>query len=383
MRSALIINHYIIYYFENVRHEMVSIVVGGHYGDEGKGKIVSYLALEDDPAYIGRAGVGPNAGHTVVHDGVKYGLRMITCGFVNQSAQLLIGAGVLVDIKRFLEEVELTATKGRVFVDKRCAIIEEAHREADKGDNSKKIGTTGSGCGPANAARVNRTARLAKDFPELKEYLADVPEIVNDAIDSGQKVLVEGTQGFGLSLYWGNYPYVTSKDTSASTAAADVGIGPTNVDEVYVIYKAYMSRVGEDPYVHYLGDDEIRDNRVWWGILKKAEEKGLQGTSNQKIAQYLGEVGTVTGRPRKIGSFDYKLAKYSARVNGATQICITCLDKLFPEAAGVRDLKDLPKEAVAHVREIEEKVGVKATLISTGPDVYDVVDLRDGSKGRT
>ena len=359
---------------------MVSIVVGGHYGDEGKGKVVSYLALEDDPAYIGRAGVGPNAGHTVVYNGKKYGLRMITCGFVNPSSNLLVGAGVLVDVKRFLEEVELTNTRGRAFIDKRCTIIEQEHKDADKGDNSKKIGTTGSGCGPANAARVNRTAKLSREFPELSEYITDVPEVLNDAIDSGQGVLIEGTQGFGLSLWWGNYPYVTSKDTTASTAAADCGIGPTRVKSVYVVYKAYMSRVGEDPYVHYLSDEEIKSTPEFSRLLKQADEKGLQGTGNQKIAQVLGEVGTVTGRPRKIGGFDFALARYSARINGATDVCVTCLDKLYPECASARKKSDLPKEALAHVKRIEDKIGIKATLISTGPEVYDVVDLRDGPK---
>ncbi len=358
---------------------MVSIVVGGHYGDEGKGKMVSYLAVKDAPKYIARAGVGPNAGHTVYVDGVKYGLRMITCGFTNRDAKLMIGAGVLVDIPRRLEAIKMTKTEGRAFVDKRCVVIEQEHKDADKSENSRKIGTTGSGCGPANAARVNRTARQAKDFPELKDYLVDVPEILNDAIDAGEGVLIEGTQGFGLSLYWGNYPYVTSKDTSASTAAADCGVGPTNVDRVYVIFKAYMSRVGEDPFIHYLSGDEISSDQVWRSILKKADDKGFAGTANEKIAKVLGEVGTVTGRPRKIGAFDMKLARYSARVNGATDLCITCLDKLFPDCIGAKNLSDLSDDAIAHVRSIEDSVGVKATLISTGPDVNDVVDLRDGS----
>ncbi|MBU0762394.1 MAG: adenylosuccinate synthetase [Candidatus Altiarchaeota archaeon] len=357
---------------------MVSIVVGGHYGDEGKGKIVSYLAVKDNPLYISRAGVGPNAGHTVYVEGKKYGLRMITCGFTNPNAQLLIGAGVLVDIPRLLEEIKMTDTDGRIFIDKRCTIIEQEHKDADKSANSKKIGTTGSGCGPANAARVNRTAKQAKDFSELKKYLVDVPQILNDAIDAGEEVLIEGTQGFGLSLYWGNYPYVTSKDTSASTAAADCGIGPTNIDKVYAIFKAYMSRVGEDPYIHYLTDDEINASPVFARLLKNADEKGLDGTGNQKIAKVLGEVGTVTGRPRKIGEFDYKLARYSAKINSATDICITCLDKLFPECFGAKEHSQLSTEALAHIKKIEDAVGVRATLISTGPDVNDVIDLRDG-----
>jgi adenylosuccinate synthase len=357
---------------------MVSVVVGGHYGDEGKGKIVSYLATVDNPSYICRAGVGPNAGHTVYVDGKKYGLRMITCGFANPNAKLLIGAGVLVDIPRLLDEIKMTNTDSRTLVDKRCAVIEQEHKDSDKSANSQKIGTTGSGCGPANAARVNRVARQAKDFPELQKYLADIPEVLNDAIDAGEEVLVEGTQGFGLSLYWGNYPYVTSKDTSASTAIADCGIGPTRVDEVYAIFKAYMSRVGEDPFIHYLSDEEIAKDKVWSRLLSEAGSRGFEGTSNQKIAQVLGEVGTVTGRPRKIGEFDYKLARYSARVNGATQICVTCLDKLFPECASAKKYSQLSSEAIANIQKIEDAVGLKATLISTGPNPDDVVDLRDG-----
>jgi len=358
---------------------MVSIVVGGHYGDEGKGKIVSYLAKKDDPAYIARAGVGPNAGHTVYLDGKKYGLRMITCGFSNPEAKLLIGPGVLVDIPRFLNELEMTDTADRVLLDSRCAIIEAEHKEDDLSANSKKIGTTGSGCGPANAARVNRVIRLARDFPEVKKFMADVPQVVNDAIDAGEKVLIEGTQGFGLSLYYGNYPFVTSKDTSASTAAADVGIGPTRIEEVHVIYKAYMSRVGEDPFIKYLAEDEVNASPMWTRMLEAADDAGFEGTVNEKIASHLGEIGTVTGRPRKIGSFDFELARYSAKINGATNICITCLDKLFPECAGAKSYDKLSEDALEHIRAIEEKIGVKAKLISTGPDVADIVDIRDGS----
>ncbi len=356
---------------------MVSVVVGGHYGDEGKGKVVSYLAMEDDPKVIARAGVGPNAGHTVYKDGVKYGLRMLTCGFVNEKSQLAIGAGVLVDIKQFLDEVEITKTGGRIFVDKRCSIIEEEHKELDKSENSKKIGTTASGCGPGNAARVNRIARLAKDAPELSEYLADVPQMVNDAARKGEEVLIEASQGFGLSLYYGNYPYVTSKDTSASTACADVGLGPTNVDDVYVIFKAYMSRVGEDPYIHYLSDEDVGKDPLWKSVLARADDAGMPGeNANEKIAHLFGEKGTVTGRPRKIAAFDFDLAKYSIMVNGATQIVLTCVDKMFPECLGVKSYDGLSKDAKSFLNNLEDQMEVPLTLISTGPDVSDVVDLR-------
>jgi len=356
---------------------MVSIVVGGHYGDEGKGKMVAYLAEKDDPEIICRAGVGPNAGHTIYVDGQKYGLRMISCGFVNQSSRLMIGAGVLVDPDRFLEEVDITNSQDRIYLDERCGVIEQKHIEKDSREGGR-IGTTGSGCGPANADRVNRVAKQAKDIPELNEYLIDVPRQVNQAIDDEEEVLVEASQGFGLSLYYGNYPYVTSKDTSACTAAADIGIGPTRVDDVYVIYKAYMSRVGKDPYVDPLTDKEIESSDLWSRILENAKDEGIEGdTKNAIVASYLGEVGTVTGRPRKVAPFDMDLARYSSKINGATQICLTCIDKLFPESAGATTLDGLGDEALKYVESIQEGIGVEISMISTGPDAGHVVDLRE------
>lgn len=358
---------------------MTTIVVGGHFGDEGKGKIISYLAIKDNPAIIVRAGVGPNAGHTVYKDGKEYGLRMIPCGFVNPESRLLVGAGVLVDPARFLEEVKLTSTQGRAFVDSRCGIIEQKHRELDRGDSflQKEIGTTGSGCGPANAERANRKIKLARDIHELKNYLTDVPLEVNEAIDSGKEVLVEASQGFCLSLYYGTYPYVTSKDTSASMAAVDVGIGPKKVKQVIVIYKTYTTRVGEGPHRTLITEENISQYPLWQNVLKDAKKKGINGgTINDILAKYLGEKGTVTHRQRRIGDFDYELARYSAMVNGATQIGVTCLDKLFPETSGVTEYDKLSDRAKEHIEGIEKAARVKATLISTGPNPEDIIDLR-------
>jgi len=358
---------------------MTTIVVGGHFGDEGKGKIISYLALKDDPAIIARAGVGPNAGHTVYKNGKEYGLRMIPCGFVNEKARLLVGAGVLVDPARFIEEVKMTSSEGRSFLDKRCAIIETKHREQDAGDAflKKTVGTTGSGCGPANAERAHRTIKLASDIPELSKYLTDVPLEVNTAIDAGKEVLLEASQGFGLSLYYGTYPYVTSKDTSASMAAVDIGVGPTKVDEVLVIYKAYTTRVGEGPQDGLITEENIGKYPLWQKVLADAEKKGFsEGAISDRLAKYLGEKGTVTHRQRRVGDFDYELGKYSAMVNGATQIGITCLDKIFPECNKVTEYDSLSSRAKQHVAKIEKFIGVKATLISTGPNPEDIVDLR-------
>ncbi len=334
-----------------------TIVVGGFWGDEGKGKIISYIAHSDKPKIIARGGVGPNAGHTVEVEGKKFGVRMLPSGFVYKDARLLIGAGVLVDPRVFLNELDVLDkdynVRGRVGVDYRCAIIEEKHIQEDRGDEhlKKKIGTTGTGCGPANVDRVRRKAKQAKDIPELKDYLADVPLEINNALDEGHFVLIEGTQGFGLSLYYGTYPYVTSKDTTASSIAADVGIGPTRVDDVVIVFKTFPTRVGEGPFPTEIPQEE-------------AEKLGIV------------EYGTVTGRRRRIGLWDGKMARYAAMVNGATQVAITGIDKLDKECYGVTEWSKLTPKAKEFIERVEDEVKVPVTLISTGPELHQIIDLR-------
>lgn len=331
------------------------LICGGQWGDEGKGKIVAYLSLKYRPHLVARAGVGPNAGHTVHFGGKKFGLRQVPCGFVQEGARLLIGPGVLVNPEVLLREVEETGTKNRLGVDGRCAIIEPQHVERDRSSEhlSKKIGTTGSGCGPANLDRVNRVAKLAKEVGELRPFLTDVPLEVNEALDKGRLVLIEGSQGFGLSLVHGTYPYVTSKDTCAGTMLADVGVGPTKVSEVMLVFKAYTTRVGEGTFPTEMPVEE-------------AERLGIV------------EYGTVTGRRRRIGHFDFEMARRAAMINGATQIALTCLDRLFKECAGARKMEQLTEDARRFVKRVEEATGVPVTLLSTGEGMEDIIDLTRG-----
>ncbi|BAW31137.1 MAG TPA: adenylosuccinate synthetase [Methanothermobacter sp.] len=333
-----------------------TVLVGGGWGDEGKGKCITYLCYHDKPSIIARAGVGPNAGHSVEFKGEKYALRLTPSGFVHRDAKLLIGAGVLIDPEVFLDEMENLSkydVKDRTFIDYRCAIIEEKHKIQDRSSDylSKKIGSTGTGCGPANAERVMRTAKLAHEIPELEDYLTDVPVEINKTLDEGSDVFIEGSQGFGLSLYYGTYPYVTSKDTTASTAAADVGVGPTRIDEVITVFKAYATRVGKGPFPTEISQEE-------------AEKMGLE------------EYGTVTGRRRRIGLFDMDMARESCMINGATQIAVTCVDRLYPRCERVREYSKLSGEAKRFIEEIEDATGVPVTIISTGPDLEDTIDLR-------
>ncbi len=331
-----------------------TIIVGGFFGDEGKGKVVAHIAFQDKPVIISRGGVGPNAGHTVQVGEKEYGVRMVPSGFVYKDAKLCIGSGVLVDPRVLKHEVEMLGVQGRVFVDRRCGIITEEHIARDKGSDylSKKIGSTGSGCGPANADRVMRVSPQAKDVPELAEYLMDVPKSIDEALREDKAVLLEGTQGFGISLYYGTYPFVTSKDTSASQIAADNGVGPTRIDDVVVVFKAYPTRVGEGPFSTEMS-------------AEKSDAMGIQ------------EFGTVTHRKRRIGGWDGEMARYSAMINGCTQAAITGIDRIDKACFGIRDYAKLTKKAKEFLKTAEDDIGCPITLISTGPEVTQIIDLRD------
>ncbi|MEM3442617.1 MAG: adenylosuccinate synthetase, partial [Candidatus Bathyarchaeia archaeon] len=234
-----------------------TVIVGGFWGDEGKGKIISYLALKDKIDVCVRTG-SVNAAHTVWFKGKRYALHMVPTGFVYEKCRLLIGAGSNVHVPQFLKEVEETAVKDRIGVDCQASIIEEKHAIEDKTSAHLKglIGTTGWGVGPAIEERVRRTAKLAKDILELKPYLTDVADEVNSALDEGKKVVLEGVQGLMLSLFYGTYPYVTGRDTSASAICSEAGVGPTRVDDVLIVFKSFMTRVGGGPLPGELSKEE-------------------------------------------------------------------------------------------------------------------------------
>lgn len=332
---------------------MVTIIVGGQWGDEGKGKVVSYLALKDKPELVVRAGVGPNAGHTVMYEGKRYGVRQIPSGFVYEKAKLLIGAGVLIDPQVILKEIKDLGVGDRIGIDYRCGVIERKHRELDKGSEyfAKQIGSTGTGCGPANVDRVYRKLRQAKDVEELRPYLMDVAKEVNEALERGYSILVESTQGFGLSLYYGTYPYVTSKDTTASMACVDIGVGPKRVKDVIIVFKSFPTRVGRGPFPTEMSEEE-------------AEKKGIV------------EYGTVTGRRRRVGYFDFEMAKYACMINSATQIALTCVDYLDKSVKGAREYRELTEKIKEFIRKLEDETKVPVTIVSTGPDLKDTIDLR-------
>jgi adenylosuccinate synthase len=330
-----------------------TVIVGAFWGDEGKGKIISYLALKDNIDFCVRTG-SVNAAHTVWHEGKKYALHMVPAGFINPKTRLLIAAGANVHVAQFFKEMELTQVDPkRMGIDQNASIIEQKHSDQDKASAiNKGIGTTGWGVGPALEERVRRTAKLAKDIPELKTYLADQIGEVNDGLDAGKSVILEGTQGFMLSLFLGGgYPYVTGRDTGASAIASEAGVGPTRVDDVLIVYKSFITRVGAGPLPGEITKEEAQ-KRGWF------------------------EVAAGTGRDRRSAPFDFDLAKKTAKINGATQAALTKLDCIFPQCQGKRAFSDLSVEAKQFVKEVESRTGVPVTLIGTGPDALDLIDRR-------
>jgi len=330
-----------------------TVIVGGFFGDEGKGKIMSYLSLKDNPKIAVRGGVGPNAGHTVVFEGKEFKLRMLPSAIINKSTQLMIGPGVLVDPNVLLREIETFNAHDRVKVDRQCGVIEEKHIEMDRADAylKGKIGTTGTGCGPANVDRVRRVGKVCRDIESLSRYVGDVPLLVNEAISRGETVHVEGTQGTFISLFHGTYPFVTSKDVTASAICSDVGIGPKVVDDVIIVFKAYVTRVGGGELPGELPPEEA-EKRGW---LEKA---------------------TVTGRVRRSAPFNFDLAKRAVMLNSATQIAITKFDVLFPETKNLREFSMLPSGAKEMIDKIEDATGVPVTIISTGAEAEATIDRR-------
>ena len=331
-------------------------VVGSQWGDEGKGKVIDFLATQAD--VVIRAQGGNNAGHTIVVDGKKFALRLIPSGILNPNTINVIGNGIVFDPKGFFEELEMLQSNGidtkNIRISDRCHIIFPYHKELDglseeaRGDN--KIGTTKRGIGPCYMDKTERSGirmcdlmdeevfakklkiqidaknkivqgvydkaepmfdydEIYKEFMEyakkLRPFVADTTVIVYDAIKAGKKVLFEGAQGALLDLDLGTYPFVTSSHPLSGGFAVGSGIGPNMIKEVVGIVKSYTTRVGEGPFV----TEQLNE------IGDLIRERGH-------------EFGTVTGRSRRCGWFDAVVVKYSARINGLTSIAFMLLDVL-------------------------------------------------------
>ena len=425
------------------------VVVGSQWGDEGKGKIVDWLSSEAD--VVVRFQGGHNAGHTLVIDGITYKLRLLPSGIVRKNKISIIGNGVVVDPWALLEEIEEIKSKGVEISEKNLIISEAAnlilpfHREMDEiredTAGKSKIGTTRRGIGPAYEDKVGRRSirvmdliseknleqrletvlmhhnairkglgkdlfqkdKLKKDLlkiaPEILRYSQPVWKKINEFNQKRKKILFEGAQGILLDVDHGTYPFVTSSNTVASSAATGSGCGPNSINYVLGITKAYTTRVGEGPFPTELTD-------------KIGEKLGLRGK----------EFGTVTSRKRRCGWFDGVLVRQTIKISGINGIALTKLDVLdeldeikiciayelngkkidyLPAAVddqlkvkpvyksfkgwksstkGIKDINDLPQKAKNYILDLEKFIETKISSISTSPERNDTILIEDPFK---
>jgi adenylosuccinate synthase len=335
----------------------LTALVGGQFGSEGKGAVVAYLASRYD--FHIRTGA-PNAGHTLSHEGRVWKMRSVPCGWVSPEATLVIGAGGLIDPALLREEVDALDkagydVSGRLLIDRNAGLLDARFHEMEggvEGQAHKLIGSTGEGVGPARMARVARKTfpppfddfRLAKHATpgELPGRVVDSVPILNEALVGGASVLMEGTQGSGLSLIHGEWPFVTSSDTNAAALASDAGFAPQKVTNVILVCRTYPIRVAGN-------SGPLFEERSWADL------------------DIPPETTTVTNKIRRVGEWDKELVKKACLLNDPSDIALTFLDYIFPEVSGMKNWSELPQAALNYLKEMEESIGHKITLVGTGP----------------
>lgn len=412
------------------------VVVGAQWGDEGKGKTTDILGTRVD--YVVKPNGGNNAGHTVVVGGEKYELKLLPAGILSPNVVPVIGNGVVVNLEALFQEIDMLESRGadtsKLKISSNAHLVAPYHQVLDRVTErflgKHAIGTTGRGIGPTYSDKVarlgirvqdifdesilrqkiegaldqknellvkvyNRRAVEVEEIVEyflsyaerLRPYVCDTSLLLNEALDEGKVVVMEGGQATMLDVDHGTYPFVTSSNPSAGGAVVGAGVGPTRISRVIGIVKAYTTRVGAGPFPTELFDD--------MGIY-------LQKTG--------GEFGVNTGRPRRCGWYDAVIARYAARVNGFTDYVLTKLDVLdgldeipvcvaydvdgerfdempdnqsdfhhakpifetFPgwkeDISGVRNFEDLPENAQNYVLALEKMSGCRISVIGVGPD---------------
>ena len=341
----------------------VTVVVGGQFGSEGKGKICAHLAMTDDVDYMVRCG-GPNSGHTVDAAGERFQLRQVPAGFINSHTRLLVAPGALINPDVFLKEVEVCGLDNtRIGIDRNAGVIEDVDLDNEKlFDLSGRLGSTGSGVGSAVSRRAlrERDFRLAENHPALKQFITSVRDELRVAIQREQSVVVEGTQGFGLSLYHAEeWPYRTSRDTTAHSFLGEVGLGVRDY-EVVMAVRTYPIRVA--------GNSGPLPNEVTWKDVQ--EESGYP----YPIAEFT----TTTNRLRRVAKFDWSVVDQAVAANSPTHIAMHGSDYIDYKNYSVTDWSGLTDSVRRFVGEIEARFNVPVSFLGTGPRNEDLIDRREG-----
>ena len=344
----------------------VDVVVGGQYGSEGKGQICAYLSEEYD--ILVRVG-GPNAGHSVFERSGKYIYHILPSGTrMNKTAKIVLGPGMVLNRDILLKEIkECKITNTRLSIDPQAMIITKEDKEKEN-VLVKSIGSTGQGVGAATARRImNRSegSTLAKDCKELKAYIRNTSSILEEAFTQNKKVLLEGTQGTGLSLYHGPYPYVTSRDTTVSGCLSEAGIAPRMVRKVILVCRVYPIRVQSPPG----GTSGPLSQEISWKEV--ANRSGYSETDLIKE-----EKTSTTKRQRRVGEFEWPLLHRSAVLNGATDIALTFTDYINKDNVKARRFEQLTLETKNFIQEVERVANAPVSLISTGFNLKSVIDRR-------
>jgi adenylosuccinate synthase len=341
------------------------VVVGGQYGSEGKGKIAAYLARREDIDICVRCG-GPNSGHSFYDDEGNFRvLRQLPTGFINPRTRLLIPAGALIDPSVLANELAFVPdARNRVGIDRNAFIIENRDREYERSVGLReRLSSTLCGVGAAQSRRVLRgaDAKLAndvvKEYPWLEMLLTNVSEEVNEALGNDKKVLIEGTQGFGLSLYHSpHYPRTTSRDVTAAAFLSEIGVSPLRVTEIVLVLRTFPIRVAGDQA------GPLKDEITW-------EQLRLESGYPHDIT----EMTSVTKKIRRVGRFDWHLAKKAVQVNGPTMIAINGLDYLDFRNRGTSDYADLTFPAREFVDRLATAIRVPVTMLGTGPSIQEII----------
>lgn len=337
----------------------VDVLIGGQYGSEGKGVVAAEIARNYGLSV--RVG-GPNAGHSFTHRGRLWKMQALPCSWVDEGSRLAIGPGAIINLSVLEREIEAVSEvdpdiRERLFIDPRAGIIDPHHVAEEghtDGDIHKRIGSTGEGIG---AARRGRMMRGAERFVQVKDrsrtqlagkslgsYFADIPEMISLT----ENTLLEGTQGFGLSLIHGEWPYVTSADTTAAQLAADCGVPIKKVRDIIMVIRSYPIRVA--------GNSGPMKGEIKWEEL------------SGRLGRSVEERTTVTKKVRRIAAWDERLFQRAVLLNGPTKLVLTFADYMEPENYMANSWDDLTPNTRAFIKQIEETSGAPVVMVGTGFD---------------
>lgn len=350
-----------------MKNGKLTVLVGGQYGSEAKGAIAAYLANE----YGIHVRVGsPNAGHTIWWKGQKHVMQSIPCGWINPNASIVIGRGALLNMKQFMKELVHIMQYypdflERLYIDPEAGILDEKFHKMEggtEGEMHKRIGSTGEGVGPARVARINRDKSEFHQFKDVAEeyglekcMLPNTPAFLAKLQDNGVSILIEGTQGAGLSLLHSHYPYCTSIDTNAAGIISEVGIAPSRVTDVILVCRTYPIRVA--------GNSGYMKNEITWEELDKRLGKHIDK-----------EKTTVTKKIRRIAEWDDELFEQSCILNAPTQIALTFANYIDPDIEGSTSIGDFRNSELLQNFIEEHGLADKLTFVNTSPDT--LIDLR-------